>query len=77
MPSEFVNEPLEDFSNPEIAAKMESALERVRAELGVEYPLLIDGEKVTTDAKITSIDPSNPDSPTALTPRTCNRCSSA
>jgi 1-pyrroline-5-carboxylate dehydrogenase len=61
MPSEFVNEPFEDFGNPEVAAKMESALERVRAELGGDFPLIIDGEKITTDAKITSIDPSNPD----------------
>jgi 1-pyrroline-5-carboxylate dehydrogenase len=61
MSTEFVNEPFSDFSDPEVAAKMEDALSRVRDELGRDYPLVIGGEPVTTDARITSIDPSNPD----------------
>ncbi len=61
MPSEFVNEPLSDFSQPDVAQAMQAALEKVRGELGREYPLVIDGEKVTTGEWIVSIDPSNPE----------------
>ena len=60
MPGEFVNEALVDFNNPEIAAEMEKALEKVRTELGREYPLVVGGEKITTEGKINSIDPSDP-----------------
>jgi 1-pyrroline-5-carboxylate dehydrogenase len=61
MPGEFKNEPLVDFTNPDIAAKMETALRKVESELGRDYPLVVGGERITTDAKINSIDPSNPD----------------
>jgi 1-pyrroline-5-carboxylate dehydrogenase len=61
MPGEFKNEPLVDFTNPDIAAKMEKALRKVESELGRDYPLVVGGERITTDAKINSIDPSNPD----------------
>ncbi|MDH3198772.1 MAG: L-glutamate gamma-semialdehyde dehydrogenase, partial [Candidatus Krumholzibacteria bacterium] len=60
MPSEFVNEPLSDFSRPDLAAKMQRAIDQVRGELGRDYPLGIGGERVTTNAKIVSIDPSDP-----------------
>ncbi len=60
MPSEFVNEPLSDFSQPDVAAAMQAAIEKVRGELGREYPLVIGGESVTTGEWITSIDPSDP-----------------
>jgi 1-pyrroline-5-carboxylate dehydrogenase len=62
MPSEFVNEPLSDFSKPDVAAKMQRAIEQVRGELGRDYPLVIGGERISTDAKIVSIDPSDPKS---------------
>ena len=61
MPTPFVNEPLVDFNDPAVAAKMEQAIARVRGELGREYPLVIDGQKVKTAKAIHSIDPSNPD----------------
>jgi 1-pyrroline-5-carboxylate dehydrogenase len=61
MPGEFKNEALVDFTNPEIAAKMEKALRQVGANLGKDYPLIVGGERITTDNKINSIDPSNPD----------------
>jgi 1-pyrroline-5-carboxylate dehydrogenase len=61
MPGEFKNEALVDFTDPDIAAKMEKALRNVSANLGKDYPLIVGGERITTDAKITSIDPSNPD----------------
>lgn len=56
---EFKNEPLTDFSNPENKKKMEDALSLVTNSLGREYPLVIDGEKITTTDKIKSINPSD------------------
>ena len=61
MPGEFTNEAFVDFTNPDIAARMEKALRKVSGELGRDYPLIVGGEKITTDDKINSIDPSNPD----------------
>ena len=61
MPTPFVNEPFSNFGDPAVAAKMQAALDKVRAELGRDYPLVIDGEKISTKHRITSIDPSNPD----------------
>ncbi len=61
MPTPFVNEPLSNFGDPAVAAKMQQAIDEVRGELGRDYPLVIDGEKVKTSAAIASIDPSNPD----------------
>ncbi len=60
MPTEFVNEPLCDFSDPDVAAAFRSAIDKVTGELGREYPLIIGGEKIMTDARIKSTDPSNP-----------------
>ena len=54
---EFRNEPFVDFSVEENAAAMRAAIEQVRSELGREYPLLINGEKITTDKKFESINP--------------------
>src|SRR6266849_7069951 len=59
MPAEFRNEPLTDFSKEENAAAMRAALEKVKSELGREYPLVIGGERITTDAKLESISPAN------------------
>ncbi len=56
---EFKNEPFVDFSVTENAEKMRSALDKVRGELGREYPIVINGEKITLDGKFQSIDPSN------------------
>ncbi len=61
MPTPFVNEPLVNFGDAAVASKMRQALDRVRAELGRDYPLVIDGQKVKTSKSIVSIDPSNPD----------------
>ena len=44
MPTEFRNEPFTDFSKEENAQAMRNALEKVKAELGREYPLVIGGE---------------------------------
>ncbi|HEU4928600.1 MAG TPA: aldehyde dehydrogenase family protein, partial [Candidatus Krumholzibacteria bacterium] len=60
MPTPFVNEPLSNFGDPAVADRMQQAIDEVRGELGREYPLVIDGEKVKTSATIASLDPSNP-----------------
>ncbi len=61
MPTPFVNEALSNFGDPAVASKMQQAIDRVRAELGRDYPIVIDGQKVKTTSTISSIDPSNPD----------------
>ena len=54
---EFRNEPFTDFSKPENADAITAAIEKVRSELGREYPVLINGEKITVDSKFKSINP--------------------
>ena len=57
---EFRNEPYTDFTQPENRKRMEEALEKVRGQLGREYDLLIDGNRIRTDAKLTSVNPARP-----------------
>ncbi len=59
MPTEFRNEPLTDFSREENAATMRAALQKVKSELGREYPLVIGGERITTERTFDSINPAN------------------
>src|SRR6266404_1714881 len=59
MPTEFRNEPLTDFITADNINAMLAALEKVNSQLGREYPLVIGGERVTTDSKIDSINPAN------------------
>jgi 1-pyrroline-5-carboxylate dehydrogenase len=54
---EFRNEPFVDFSVRENADAMRAAIEQVRQELGREYPLVINGERISTDKKFESINP--------------------
>ncbi|HRI02973.1 MAG TPA: L-glutamate gamma-semialdehyde dehydrogenase [Pyrinomonadaceae bacterium] len=56
---EFRNEPFVDYSQPENAEAMRAALEKVRSEMGREYPILINGEKITLDAKFASNNPAD------------------
>lgn len=56
----FVNEPLADYRKPENAAAMRAAIEKVRKQLGREYPLVIGGERIRTAEKIVSINPAKP-----------------
>ena len=49
---EFKNEPFTDFSKPENKQAMEEAIEQVRGELGREYPVIVNGEKIRLDTKI-------------------------
>ena len=59
MPAEFRNEPFTDFSKEENAQAMRDALAKVREQLGREYPLVIGGERITSDSKLDSINPAN------------------
>src|SRR5205814_7921173 len=59
MPTEFRNEPLTDFSKEENAAAMRAAIEKVKSELGREYPLVIGGERIKTENQFDSINPAN------------------
>lgn len=57
---EFRNEPLADFSVPANRRSMEAALEKVRADFGREYDLLVGGERIKTAEKLRSLNPSHP-----------------
>jgi 1-pyrroline-5-carboxylate dehydrogenase len=59
MTTEFRNEPFTDFSKEENAAAMRAALEKVKRELGREYPLVIGGERINTGDTLESINPAN------------------
>ena len=56
----FRNEPAVDFSRPENARRMRDAIEKVRAELGREYDLVIGDRMVRTEQKIRSTNPARP-----------------
>ncbi|MFQ6133807.1 MAG: L-glutamate gamma-semialdehyde dehydrogenase, partial [Armatimonadota bacterium] len=55
----FVNEPLADFSREEARHQMREALAGVAQRLGGQHPLVIGGERVTTEATIASPDPAH------------------
>ena len=55
----YKHEPFTDFSVEDNRRKMEEALKKVEAELGEEYPLIIGGERITTEDKIISVNPAN------------------
>jgi 1-pyrroline-5-carboxylate dehydrogenase len=57
MQGEFRNEAFTDFSKEENARAMRGAIERVRGELGREYPLVIGGERLKTGRTFDSINP--------------------
>jgi 1-pyrroline-5-carboxylate dehydrogenase len=54
---EFKNEPLVDYQKSENAEAMRQAIEQVKNELGREYPIIINGEKITLEKKFESINP--------------------
>src|SRR5690625_4333918 len=57
----YRHEPFTDFSIEENKQAMEEALKKVGADLGKEYPLIINGERITTEDKIMSVNPANKD----------------
>ncbi|MCC7017860.1 MAG: L-glutamate gamma-semialdehyde dehydrogenase [Rhodospirillales bacterium] len=56
----FRNEPYRDFRLEEHRQAMEAALAQVRANLGREYGLLINGARLKIEGKFSSLDPSRP-----------------
>jgi 1-pyrroline-5-carboxylate dehydrogenase len=57
---EFRNEAYLDFTIPANREAMLKAQEKVRAELGRDYPLMLGGERVVTSGKLKSVNPSRP-----------------
>jgi 1-pyrroline-5-carboxylate dehydrogenase len=57
----FKNEAFTDFARPEEKAAMQAALAAVGTKLGASYDLVIDGQHVSTEAKIRSVNPSRTD----------------
>ncbi len=59
--SKFKNEPFTDFTEKKNRKAFEKALEQVKERFNKEYPLVIGGEKVYSEEKIKSYNPSNPE----------------
>jgi 1-pyrroline-5-carboxylate dehydrogenase len=59
-PLQFTNEPMIDWTNPENLRRMHEAIEKVRAELGQEYDLVIGGRHVQTGDIAPSVNPAKP-----------------
>src|SRR5699024_10448152 len=55
----YSHEPFTDFTIPENKKALEDAIKKVESELGKEHPLIINGERITTDEKIVSVNPAN------------------
>jgi 1-pyrroline-5-carboxylate dehydrogenase len=56
----FKNMTYLDFSNKAMATKQRKAIEEVRKNFGKQYPNYVDGKKIYTKKKTTSINPANP-----------------
>ncbi|AYQ44070.1 MULTISPECIES: L-glutamate gamma-semialdehyde dehydrogenase [Burkholderia] len=56
----YKNEPFDLFDTDAAVADMRGALDKVRTRFGETYPLIINGERVMTDDKLVSTNPSNP-----------------
>jgi 1-pyrroline-5-carboxylate dehydrogenase len=55
----YKHEPFTDFSIEDNVKQFEIALKKVKRELGKDYDLVIGAEKVSTEEKIVSVNPSN------------------
>jgi 1-pyrroline-5-carboxylate dehydrogenase len=56
----FKNEPFELFGDDASVTQMQQALGSVHAAFGATYPIVIGGERIFTDDRLTSTNPSNP-----------------
>jgi len=56
----FSNQAIKTYADPADVAAMEAALAAVKARFGESYPLVIDGERIETQKRIASINPSHP-----------------
>ncbi|TPG92293.1 L-glutamate gamma-semialdehyde dehydrogenase [Brevibacillus laterosporus] len=61
MQVEFKNEPFVNFNLPENKQAFQAALDKVESELGREYDLIIGGERIKTEKKSRSMNPSQKD----------------
>ncbi|NOZ01265.1 MAG: L-glutamate gamma-semialdehyde dehydrogenase [Deltaproteobacteria bacterium] len=61
MVTEFHPEALTDFSNGSNSRAMEGALDLIEGRFGTEYPLFIEGREVTSNDRIDSLNPSDPE----------------
>ncbi len=57
----YKHEPFTDFSVEENKKGMEEAFKQIEADFGKEYPLVIGGERITTEEKLVSVNPANKD----------------
>ncbi|UJL47686.1 L-glutamate gamma-semialdehyde dehydrogenase [Virgibacillus sp. NKC19-16] len=55
----FKHEPFTDFNDETNRKEFDAALKEVKEQLGQEYPLVINGEKIYTDDKLVSVNPSD------------------
>lgn len=55
----YAHEPFTDFTEAKNKTAFGESLAFVNTQLGKHYPLVINGEKIETDRKIISINPSN------------------
>lgn len=58
LPLSFENQPLADFSQPEVRTAQLAALETVRGQLGRDYPLVIDGKAIHSRERHATRNPS-------------------
>ena len=58
-PVRFRNEPPSDFAREDVRRQMQAALDRIRGEFSRTYPLVINGEQVSTPETIDSLNPSH------------------
>ncbi len=63
----FQNEPVTNFADPQERAAFAAALGQVQAECGRQYPLVIGGQHLMTEAVIRSTNPSHPDQVVGVT----------
>ncbi|UCG14398.1 MAG: L-glutamate gamma-semialdehyde dehydrogenase [Deltaproteobacteria bacterium] len=59
-PDPFANEPVVDFTRPEMRAAFPEAVAQIRTMLGRIYPLIIGGQQIKTEHTISSVNPANP-----------------
>ncbi|MEC5424342.1 L-glutamate gamma-semialdehyde dehydrogenase [Virgibacillus sp. C22-A2] len=55
----YKHEPFTDFTIEENKQLMLDALKQIESDLGKDYPLIIGGERITTEDKIVSVNPAN------------------
>ena len=57
----FVNEPITDFSKPDLRQAQADALEQVKSQLGRTYPPIIGGKRIQNGQIFASVNPANPE----------------